>query len=750
MIKCIQRIRHFGVFHDVVKSGSLDDFVEKNIIYGWNYAGKTTLSRLFQCLGAKQKHPDFVEATFAVVDYQGVVVSSDDLAGCTKTVEVFNSDFVARNLSWHGSEFQPILLLGEESIEAEQKIAALTDQLAECRRRFSQARESSNAIATRLSDARTATAKRIKMTLRLVEAYTATHLANDVARLVGASNTLTDDQFNQSLKTALATKAAQAPNLAPCPTPTVHLEDAVRSARAVCDEMPPLTTTIEALRADSRLAQWVEKGLELHEAKTRCAFCEGPLDHARIDQLLKHFSDDFSAYKRRVTTAIAAAEGMRVARLTISARDFAEPFIEAAIPAIERASAAIDAYNRDIDAIVAVLRQKEESAFAPLELPVLFPSNEPQLVAVVDELNAHIAANNNLGADFEREKSAAIARLKQHMAAEFCIQERLEQHDKQRASCSRRMRRFQALGERIKAAISDLQATIDRSQKGRDRLNRRISQLLGQTALQIHVVQSGAVERFQLQRGGVPAKNLSDGEKTAIAFAFFLTKLEEHRALRDVIVYIDDPISSLDSNHVFQVYSLIDAFFFRKSASQNGSDEWVTACKQIFISTHNFEFFELLKRLPCNKAKTRYFMVRRIAHDKSTIENVPRSIMAFRSEYHYLFSVIHAFHTDPNRAAAEHLLGLPNAMRRFLELYTYMRLPLPDSTVDQRAEALFGREKTQRILKLLHHFSHLESFDRLATNTNVVADIDAVVDELISLVAEDESHYRALESSLTL
>jgi wobble nucleotide-excising tRNase len=53
MIKSIQRLRKFGVFEDFSKTAGLSDFLDKNIIYGWNYSGKTTLSRLFAMLGSK-------------------------------------------------------------------------------------------------------------------------------------------------------------------------------------------------------------------------------------------------------------------------------------------------------------------------------------------------------------------------------------------------------------------------------------------------------------------------------------------------------------------------------------------------------------------------------------------------------------------------------------------------------------------------------------------------------------------------
>ncbi|MBK8682519.1 MAG: AAA family ATPase [Bacteroidetes bacterium] len=59
--------------------------------------------------------------------------------------------------------------------------------------------------------------------------------------------------------------------------------------------------------------------------------------------------------------------------------------------------------------------------------------------------------------------------------------------------------------------------------------------------------------------------------------------------------FIEDPISSLDANHIAQIYSLINSFFFRKG----GRPIAARGCNQLFqatfISTHNFEFFSFLK-----------------------------------------------------------------------------------------------------------------------------------------------------------
>ena len=47
MLKSIEKITGLGVYQSYIKPAGTQDFGIKNLIYGWNYSGKTTLSRLF-------------------------------------------------------------------------------------------------------------------------------------------------------------------------------------------------------------------------------------------------------------------------------------------------------------------------------------------------------------------------------------------------------------------------------------------------------------------------------------------------------------------------------------------------------------------------------------------------------------------------------------------------------------------------------------------------------------------------------
>jgi hypothetical protein len=70
-------------------------------------------------------------------------------------------------------------------------------------------------------------------------------------------------------------------------------------------------------------------------------------------------------------------------------------------------------------------------------------------------------------------------------------------------------------------------------------------------------------------------------------------------------------------------------------------------------------------------------------------------------------------------------------------------------TVDQRAEALFGVEKAERILKVFHYFSHANTIDRLVGNNELIFDVEHAVKDLIEAITQtDQKHIEALIASI--
>lgn len=750
MLKAISKLKGFGVFDGFVKTDATQAFGPKNIIYGWNYSGKTTLSRFFSMLGSKAPSQEFPACRFSVIDDDGNQTNETIPTAWTHPIAVFNSNFIADNLRWDGTPFQPILLLGEDSIDAQKRIDACTDRMTRCAAGVEEKRSAVRDLNAKIAEAKTATAKHIKQSLGIVEAYNATHLSAELQKIDAANLTrLSAEEVAASIRLA---NAAEKDKLPAVPTidlgASLSLYERHAEAKVLVAETPAFSRTIAYLSDNPEVANWVEIGLPLHGTKFSCEFCSSELTAARMSELNAHFSQDFSSHKGKITSLLQQTTSATLKHVDVVALSLNPQFRDGLPPILGGLNKSVDAYNEALRLIESALDAKAASAYSVGQVPEIVTGLDKAVEDALACLNDLLKSNNGLSDDFPQRKKNAIQALKRDFAIEFYLANELVRVAEHQARWERHAGSYVRMEGRLRVEIKALKAKISQAQKGREEINLRIVSMLGCDSIQIAVINFEGEDRFQLSRRGEVARNLSDGERTAVAFSFFLTKLREHKKFKDVIVYIDDPISSLDSNHIFQVYAIINELFFVQE--DGGQKQWVTTCRQLFISTHNFEFFTLLRKLPAakNSNTSRYFMVKRLSPAQSTLIDLPPAIYKHTSEYHYLFGVLHQFKQSQDKQDIEILLMLPNAVRRFLELYTYARLPLADSTVDSRAEALFGTEKGARIVKLLHYFSHLESVDRLAANPDVVSNIGEVIDEIFELVKVDEHHYGALEASM--
>lgn len=101
---------------------------------------------------------------------------------------------------------------------------------------------------------------------------------------------------------------------------------------------------------------------------------------------------------------------------------------------------------------------------------------------------------------------------------------------------------------------------------------------------------------------GVSLKQtLSEGDKNALAFAFFLARLQMNSKLSESIVVFDDPISSLD--------------YQRRHTTLNELIRISRKCKQLIVLSHDINFIKDIScRIPnittlriCNDGKTSFF-----------------------------------------------------------------------------------------------------------------------------------------------
>ena len=746
MLKQIQKIKNLGVFKDYNRPADMNDFATKNIIYGWNYSGKTTISRLFGLLESK-KDSDFPNLKFTFGTDDGEI-NERNYKSNTKIVRVFNSDFIWNNISFAGNEINPILLLGEESKEAEEKIECLQKKLDSCQTSIRKTEHKASAKSRALGNLKTQESATIKKTIRLVPAFGATQLDSYIRTVCqGGDYTLSEDDLDSALSIA---HRADSDVLPPVDKVDVDLSlsEIHRSAEALLLKKPEFANTIQYLVDNTDVADWIEKGLPLHKNKESCEFCGNTIEQDRLNDLHGHFSKDLAEHKSQLNILIQSIESRRIS-VALKQESAFNPQVQKSLKEInDQLTPAVAAYNKELDKIAQETKEKLSTPFEVRSLHSYDEKYKRELKGLIERLNGIIDESNAISRNFTKEKNKEIERLKKHFTKEFIERVNLDEQEQTIKSLEKRKEKLIGFKKPIEDEINRQKAIISLAQKGRKEINKRIESLLGSDSIKIAVVNDSESERFQLVRGDGPASNLSEGEKTAIAFSYFLTKLQELRELHKAVVYIDDPISSLDSNHIFQVASIIKTTFFYQETP--GTGEWLSKCKQIFLSTHNFEFFSLLRELPMKKSESRFYMIKRLNPKESTLNNLPDSILKYSSEYHYLFNVLYEFHNAPDKTSLEMLLSLPNAIRRFVELYTYTRFPdYKDVSVDRRADRIFGEEASKRILKVLHTFSHSNNIERIATNNNLISDIEIAVTDLMNILEKDEMHYEALKKSVT-
>lgn len=143
---------------------------------------------------------------------------------------------------------------------------------------------------------------------------------------------------------------------------------------------------------------------------------------------------------------------------------------------------------------------------------------------------------------------------------------------------------------------------------------------------------------------------LSEGEKTALAFAYFMSKVTTEVTNKgQTIIVIDDPISSLDDNRLYSTAFLIH-------------DEFKDF-KQLFVFSHNMLFLKYINPF-FKKNEKETFLI-----NNGEIEDLPASLENFQSPYFYMLESIINFKSEAEPDYEDARKFLPNYIRRILETF---------------------------------------------------------------------------------
>ena len=173
-------------------------------------------------------------------------------------------------------------------------------------------------------------------------------------------------------------------------------------------------------------------------------------------------------------------------------------------------------------------------------------------------------------------------------------------------------------------------------------------------------------------------------------------------------------------------------------------------CKQLFISTHNIEFFNLIKEWMNKYRKGKYttlLLIEKGKDGQSKIKSLPKILARYKSEYNYLFSLIYYFQKQPH-LDYDQLYNLPNIIRRFLESFLAFKYQA-NANIDQDISRLIPDQiKSEQVRKFVHFYSHSLAPARMMMLSDL-SECQAVVDTVLDAVkAQDPVHFKALEESI--
>ncbi|MEB2509172.1 AAA family ATPase [Burkholderia multivorans] len=263
--------------------------------------------------------------------------------------------------------------------------------------------------------------------------------------------------------------------------------------------------------------------------------------------------------------------------------------------------------------------------------------------------------------------------------------------------------------------------------------------------------------KFEVTRDGKSAYNLSEGECSLISFCYFIAKLEEPDSKgKDLIIYIDDPISSLDGNHIFFMFSLIESLIAKPIKNPDGSNSY--RYNQLFTSTHNLDFLKYLKKISLpnekNHGENQHFIVERNG-GASQISLMPSYLRDYITEFNYLFHQIYKCrHQGGANESHEPFYGFGNNLRKFLEAFLFFKFPHHDDENDafERIKKFFGEEDPTAIAlvnRLNNEFSHLEAIPDRGFKPLEIPKISKVANFVLDKIYESDPHqYNALLKSI--
>lgn len=727
----IESITLSGVASYTGPATTLNNLSQINFVYGSNGSGKTTISRV---IADQAGHPACTIAWKAGTPLQAMV---------------YNRDFVERNFN-QSTELKGVFTLGENQTEILDKIKLAKAELDEFKNKIEN-------LTNTLHGVDGASGKKGELSA----------LENTLKEKCWAQKQKYDAKFRGAFEgyrgSAEKFKARVLQELANNSSAVLPLVDLEKKCASVFGTTPTTEPAIPAIDATKLIAHethpilkkrvigkedvdiaamikklgnsdWVRQGRSYYDINDGiCPFCQQSTDEAFAKSLEDYFDESFitetKAIDELASNYITDAE--RLKQQIDGIVDAPSRFLD-----IEKLKSEKQLLESKITINIQRLAEKKKEASRIVELESL-GNVISEIKSLIDAANAEVSAHNTMVNNLAQERRTLTSQVWKFVLDE--LKADLEDYQNKSEAIKRAIN---SLDEKISATntkktqkeaeIRELEKQTTSVQPTIDAIN-TLLRSFGFNGFSLAKAENGTSYKLLRTDGSDAKETLSEGEKTFVTFLYFYHLLKgsdtESGMTTDRIVVIDDPVSSLDSDILFIVGSLIKGLF---DEVRSGAG----FIKQIFVLTHNVYFHKEVTFNPKRTEKAmneETFWVVRKAGLVSRVERHESN--PIKTSYELLWAEVRRQDTSK--------LTIQNTLRRILENYFKI---LGGVDPDKLCAMFEGKERL--ICKSL--FSWVNDGSHFAHDDLYIALDDATVDNYLNVFreifkkAEHFAHYKMM------
>lgn len=409
---------------------------------------------------------------------------------------------------------------------------------------------------------------------------------------------------------------------------------------------------------------WVQQGNEYYKKnENKCPFCQQMTTEGFAKSLNDYFDESYKRDCEEIDTLLSEynTESQRVLSQLHRIKDENSQYLD-----MDAFVLGIQLLDSVIFKNLQLLETKIKEASQVCNLESIQEAGD-LLNRLIREADIAINENNRLVSNIKNEKATLKGQIWRYIV-------KVLEND---------INEYKSQKEAIEKAIHGLEENIWKNEEAKKEATKELNQLEKQsTSIQPtldgmnHILRTFGFHSFFLTRGdddrtyrmirenGVDAQStLSEGERNFITFLYFYYLIagsqSETGLSVDKVVVFDDPVSSLDSDVLFIVSSLI------RNLIEDIRQKSATA-KQVFVLTHNVYFFKELtynsKRPKDGLLNEETFWLLRKGKSCSEIERQLSN--PIKTSYELLWEEI--------RNGKYNNLTLQNTLRRILEAYFKM------------------------------------------------------------------------------